>query len=372
MRSNFQSRKPRSIPVGPLILILIGIFFLLDNLGIGPGGSLVSLVRYWPVLVIIWGINSILRKEVFGSIVLLGFGGTFLLSNLNLLTGSPWISLVRLWPLLIVAAGLEVIFARKNIWYTLAGVVIGMLLLSAGLWFSEARMGSQLAGDQAFSQPLGDFDQAKIILQPPVANLSLDALNDSGNLIEGTYTAIMNVPISQDLEMDRDVAIFSLGSRSRDVNIGFWEGTNLDWTVGLNTAVTYDLDIQLGVGETYLDLSDLKLSAVAMSSGVGLTTILLAEGDYSVKVETGVGQTIIELPPTGSLRLDVELGVGEVIIRVPDGMKVRVQADRGLTAFQTPAGFIREGSQYVSPGYSSSDNQAEISVSVGVGSIVIR
>ena len=372
MNNNSWRRKPRAIPLGPLILILIGVFFLLDNLGADLDASLGSLVRYWPILVIVWGINSLLRQEVFGSIFLLGFGGAFLLSNLNVLGGSPWISLIRLWPLLIVAAGLEIIFAGKNIWLALAGVVIGLLLLSAGLWFTETRMSGQLAGDQAFSQPLEDFDQATIILQPAVAALRVAALNDSGNLIEGTYTTLVDLPITQNIEMDGNSAVFSLGPRSGDVNIGFWQGTNLDWCVGLNSAVTYDLDIELGVGETFLDLSDLQLSAVDMSTGVGLTRILLADGDYDLNVETGVGQTIIELPATGSLRLDVEVGVGEVVIRVPAGMSVRVIADRGLTAFQTPAGFMRDGSQYSSPGYASSDNQAEIFVSVGVGNISIR
>lgn len=46
-------RGNSSVPAGPVILIVIGVLFLLDNLGLLP---LVDLLRYWPLLLIGLGV----------------------------------------------------------------------------------------------------------------------------------------------------------------------------------------------------------------------------------------------------------------------------------------------------------------------------
>jgi hypothetical protein len=39
-----------------LVIILVGVLFLLQNLGYIQG----SILRYWPVILIIWGISELL------------------------------------------------------------------------------------------------------------------------------------------------------------------------------------------------------------------------------------------------------------------------------------------------------------------------
>jgi TM2 domain-containing membrane protein YozV len=46
-------RGSGSVPVGPVVLIAIGVLFLLDNLGLLP---LVDILRYWPLLLIGLGV----------------------------------------------------------------------------------------------------------------------------------------------------------------------------------------------------------------------------------------------------------------------------------------------------------------------------
>lgn len=47
------------IPVGPLVLILAGVVFLLDNLGLLP---IEQLARFWPVLLILTGLAMLLQR----------------------------------------------------------------------------------------------------------------------------------------------------------------------------------------------------------------------------------------------------------------------------------------------------------------------
>lgn len=54
--------------VGPLILIAIGLILLFNKLGLLPWGSWGSLWHYWPVILILWGIE-ILARHTESSIV---------------------------------------------------------------------------------------------------------------------------------------------------------------------------------------------------------------------------------------------------------------------------------------------------------------
>lgn len=55
--------------IGPLILITIGVIFLLNNFGILPWSVWDSIWRFWPVLLIIWGIQIILGRSRLASII---------------------------------------------------------------------------------------------------------------------------------------------------------------------------------------------------------------------------------------------------------------------------------------------------------------
>ena len=82
-------------------LILMGLLLTLDQLGWVQAGHL---MRFWPVLVVLYGITILQRGGrgvVLGSIVVL-IGAWLLLNTLHLLTMAPW---QFLWPLILVVVG---------------------------------------------------------------------------------------------------------------------------------------------------------------------------------------------------------------------------------------------------------------------------
>jgi len=76
-------RPPRSI-AGAIVLIMIGVLFLLGTMGILDSHGLVVLFgRYWPALLILWGIIKLLEHEQYKRAGLpsrgIGVGGVFLI-----------------------------------------------------------------------------------------------------------------------------------------------------------------------------------------------------------------------------------------------------------------------------------------------------
>jgi len=94
-----------------LLIILIGVLFLLGNLGRLDVGEVFS--TYWPLILIFIGLWHLIahgfRSTGFGAILIL-IGGFFMLVNLDIIRGKIWI---YFWPLLIIAAGLWIILKPR-------------------------------------------------------------------------------------------------------------------------------------------------------------------------------------------------------------------------------------------------------------------
>src|SRR5512140_2756259 len=101
----------------PFLLIALGVVLLVQNTGIAPQASGYDLLRLWPLLLIVGGLDSFWQGHGYvGGMLFIGLGGIFLLNNLGYLPGvSVWDVVLRFWPLLIVAIGLDLIIGRRRV-----------------------------------------------------------------------------------------------------------------------------------------------------------------------------------------------------------------------------------------------------------------
>ena len=93
-------------------------------------------------------------------IFLLFLGGIFLLQTLNVLPWGLWETLWRFWPVLIIIIGLDILLRRYNVW--LVGLLI-LVILSTCLSIAMWQYASSLAGPigiaaKRYSEPLGDVE----------------------------------------------------------------------------------------------------------------------------------------------------------------------------------------------------------------------
>ncbi len=88
-----------------------------------------------------------------------------------------------------------------------------------------------------------------------------------------------------------------------------------EWDLRVNDDVPLDLNVQLGAGESDLDLDSLTLTAPDLSMGAGETTVDLTgdyERDLAANIEGGVGEATVRLPGEVGVRVDAEGGLGEI------------------------------------------------------------
>ncbi len=121
-----------------------------------------------------------------------------------------------------------------------------------------------------------------------------------------------------------------------------------EWDLRFNDHVPFDLNVQLGAGES--DLDSLTLTALDRSMGAEETTVDLT-GDYE-----------------RDRAASIEGGVGEATVRLPGEVGVRVDGEGGLVEIN-PEGLHREGEAYVNDAFGDSDVTLDVDIRGGVGQI---
>ena len=130
-------------------------------------------------------------------------------------------------------------------------------------------------------------------------------------------------------------------------------GARNEWDLRFNDDVPTDLVVEMGAGESDLDLDSLTLTGLDLEMGAGETTVDLT-GDYAQDFDASI-----------------EGGVGEATVLVPSEVGVRVRAEDGLGKINAE-GFQREGEAYVNDAYGDSDVSLDVDVQGGVGSINLK
>jgi hypothetical protein len=126
-----------------------------------------------------------------------------------------------------------------------------------------------------------------------------------------------------------------------------------EWNLRLNDEVPTDLVVQMGAGESDLDLDSLTLTGLDLQMGAGKTTVDLT-GDYAQ-----------------NFFASIQGGVGEATVLLPSEVGVKAKAEGGLGKINAQ-GLQTVGDSYVNDAYGESDVNLSVHVQGGVGEINLK
>jgi hypothetical protein len=130
-------------------------------------------------------------------------------------------------------------------------------------------------------------------------------------------------------------------------------GSRNEWDIRINSRIPTDLSIDLGAGESTIDLAEVDLR--------------------SLTVEIGVGEMKLDLRGKHERNLDVSIdgGVGSGKLYLPREVGVRVRVDGGIGSVDAHE-FNKNGHVYTNEAYGKSPVTIDISIDAGIGSIDLR
>jgi len=125
------------------------------------------------------------------------------------------------------------------------------------------------------------------------------------------------------------------------------------WEIHVNEIIPLDLNVEVGAGESRLNLGSLNLTSLVVSNGAGETTIDLSGyhgGRFTGAIHNGVGDLTLRVRQGSNTRILLHHGVGDVTIR----------------------GFEKKDKTYTTAEFSPALPVTEFTLSQGVGSIQLE
>ncbi|TSA79059.1 hypothetical protein FNU79_18380 [Deinococcus detaillensis] len=256
-------------------------------------------------------------------------------------------------PLVMIGIGVALL-TRPYAWgRTLGLVLVSLVLVVIGGWYFIRPALPAGPSTQTVSLPLSAA-RAEIQLATTVGRLDIGPTT-SGKLIDGTLNLGRNDRLDRTFSTRGDTQVVSLAARNTGPNVILpWNNglINSRWIIGLTPSVPLVLRVETGVGESTLNLEGLKVT------------------DLSLRV--GVGQATVHLPATGIVTAAINGGVGQLLVTLPRSMEARIKVDSGIGAVRVLGDFQRDGDTYTSSGYAGASNRTDLQIDGGIGQITVE
>lgn len=287
-------------------------------------------------------------------ILLIAAGVLLLLGRVGWFDWNLAFGILQLWPLLLIAVGVDILTqGRFRAAVVIVTVLVGALLWRAPAWSPFSGTAAEV---QTIEYPIDGARSADIDLEHGVGVLMIDDLPDAdGRLLAGTIATGRGETLEAGYRIDDGVAEVDLRARQRGTGFSIGgRGDQRRWDLELARDLPIDLTIDSGVGESTLDLRDLILTAFDLDAGVGEVTIVM--------------------PSTGGFEGSVDAGVGEVTVRIPRDVEVLMDVETGLGGVDVRGSWARDGDTYRTDGYDDADDEdrIELDLSGGVGQITVE
>jgi hypothetical protein len=340
-----KKRRSHSL-FGPIVLIAIGVFFLLVNLGIIQDYSFnwTAVLQLWPLFLILIGVNIIVKQAPPP-------------------VGSLLSALVGLTALAIF--GYVLLFSDDN-------PMLGRLGVS--------NLPSNYQTEQIDYAP-GDVESAAIDIDFGAVGGDVSALSGSNSLIAGQVSYVGDLIFETSTAAGHaDVVLYEKGNGLFWLNPSNWSINSADtrWDLGLDPTVEMELRLDSGAGSVNFDLSELTLSYLQIDGSAGSATVALPDGVYDVKYDQGAGSLTMTLPENGRQTVELDGAAGSMTLYLPASMAARVEIDSGAGSFNPSPRFTQVSGSDNNEGvwetedYADAPDRVDVIIDMGAGSVTIR
>lgn len=299
------------------------------------------------------------RRSLIGPLILVGLGLLLLYSSLQSNWG-PWQAIGRYWPLLLIGWGLGKLWdyqrSRRTGETVLPGRITGGEL---GMALALVLLIVLAFAHRPVREPTGNYRFTQTVAAQGAKTVRAEIELGSGNLhLSGGAAELLQADCSYSQASGKPEVNYNVtGSdgeldvrqmSSRNVHFG-GSGSN-DWNLRFGDQIPLDLEVKMGAGTGRLQLSGLPITHLRVEGGAGTLYVDLS-GDWKRSFDGRISG-----------------GVGTVTVRLPTSVGVRVHATGGLGAVSAP-GFERDGDAYVNNAYGKSPVTLTLDIEGGVGTI---
>ncbi|HEX7555787.1 MAG TPA: DUF5668 domain-containing protein [Leptolinea sp.] len=348
--NNWQRGGRRGI-FFPLLLLCAGVLLLLSNFGYLPGGFWGFISMYWPALIILAGLDGLIRGNgITGSILMAGFGGVLLAGNLGYISITAWDLVSKAWPLILIGIGLDIIIGHRTVGRALLGLALAFLLILGLLWIADVSLPSAVKVLD-FSEKYQNESSLILNIQRTAGDVEIASGVSDGMLVQGKLNLLRNEEVEPVVQHNADSTEIDL-SNSKSVFPGTSRPLqNSSWKFAIHEKPALTLHSKVIMGENRLDLRGLNVKEMSCETSTGRSVVYLSET---------LGSTNLIIGATG-----------QITLYVPAGEPVKIITNRAIGALSIPDRYSREDGYIKSPAFQAGKPAIEVTVNLPIGAIQV-
>jgi hypothetical protein len=283
--------------------------------------------------------HSLRYRSLFWPVILISAGLVLLLANLGIIGGQSIAAIAQVWPLFLIVIGLDLLFGRESPVVGLAlGIGAVVVVLLTALVGPALGLGAGAAIEtRNYNAELGATERVDVMIDAGSAPLTVRPQGDSPQLVAAQIIDYSGVTF--DVMGGRTAQITVQEYTSPTTVFGLIGDGARSWDIGLHPDPAYAFDLDLGSGDTLLELSNMdQLESLILDGGSGALEVFLppAEARYTVRGDMSGGRWGFNVPE--ATQLDFELtdaGSGGLTMNVfgRADVSIRTGIDSGAQTF---------------------------------------
>ena len=244
------------------------------------------------------------------------------------------------WGAVLILLGVLMLFGKLEYFWPIALIVVGGWVVASAYFRGSART-------EPVAVDLQGAREVSLKLNHGAGHLKIGGGASAGKALEGECTEGVRV----DSHRSGDRLEVRVGADAIVVPfIGMTRG--LDWNLRLSNEVPFTLDLETGANQSVVDLREVRVTRL--------------------NVQTGASSTDITLPATGNVIAEAHVGAAELKMRVPTGVAGRVRSQSGLAEINVDrARFPYSNGVYESPDFGTNPNRVDLTIEAGVGKVSV-
>jgi hypothetical protein len=314
-------RRPHSI-FWPIFLIGVGVALLLDTMNLVSWNTWEMLVRLWPLLFIAGSLDSLYRGENYvGPVVTIGFGVLILLANLGYFPADSWTLVVRFWPVLIIAWGLDLVIGHRSVASALLGAAAGLALTGLIGWMAVTNFvtGSANGRIESVAQEAGEAEEADVQIEMIASDAKIGGGAEAGQLLQGEVGLARQDRLDSEYSVRNGRGNYRLKQDNFTYVFPFGVSAQRRWDLKLTDEMPVNLDTTMILGSQTIDLDQLQLKSLKMETVMGRNTILLPEAFPVGDVSMVMGELVILVEEGADVVIDADTAM--TAVSLPEGYR---------------------------------------------------
>lgn len=249
-------------------------------------------------------------RSLFWPALLILVGALAFLVNIGAISVDRLYQLVDLWPVVLIVIGLELIVRRSmhGASSDIAAVIIVLLAVAGAVGYVAASPNPSTTHTLDVAGPIGNLEQGSLETNVGAANITLSG---SGDLGSDLYQAhIEYTGPKPEVDLNRSSGKITISQS----NSGFLETRKFTMLVQLNGGIPWTVTENSGASTDTIDFSHLHVGSLTLNTGASREDITLGPASGTVPVEINGGALTVRIHRPSGVAAAIAISGGAVTL----------------------------------------------------------